>query len=489
MARHNRSVPCGRVRRAMPLAGVTARAACGRVVAGLRERAGSEGAIERFHLSTASRYSELLGRSRGALMKAGQILSMFDTRAWGGGGFGPYLDALNQLQSDVPAMDYALVEEILSTEFGPVGRKFASFSKEPIATASIGQVHHAVLHDGREVAVKIQYPGVDQAIRDDLANAQLLVTFLRLATVAAGIKVDIAAVAHEAAARIREEVDYRHEAATLAAFGKLYQDHPFIRIPQVVPELSGDRVLTMTYLDGADWPQAQHADKSLKDVWAEAIQRFIDSNVRLANLVHADPHPSNYRFFTDGTVGFLDFGCVQVLTEQESYNWVAMTRAALEGRKSDLRSLMGQAGFLDDDPSLTADEVHQWWATLLHDVTTENQPVTYTPADTARVVSTMFDLRDRGRPSARVKVPNATVLAARIQLNLVSICAGLAATVPVRALVDDADGVAEPITELGRLHHEWVRNRGLSVLGRTTGAKSSPSTLPNATLPNAKGSQ
>ena len=121
-----------------------------------------------------------------------------------------------------------------------------------MAAASVGQVHRAVLRDRRQVVVKIQYPGVAQAIRDDLANTELLATFLRFAVAASGMKVDIRGLAREAAARIGEEVDYRHEAAMITTFGELYRGHPFIRIPEVIPEASSDRVLTMTYLDGMD---------------------------------------------------------------------------------------------------------------------------------------------------------------------------------------------------------------------------------------------
>lgn len=471
MAHQDYSVPCGRIRRSLPLARMTARAACGRIVAGLRERAGQEGAVERFHHSTAARYAELLGRSRGVLMKAGQILSMADTRAWGGGGLGPYLDALNRVQSDVPPMDPILVDELLKLEFGIGVEQFAEFSDESVAAASIGQVHRAAMTDGRQVAVKVQYPGVARAIRDDLANAELVETFLRIvmaATAAAsGFRTDIRAVARIAGARIREETDYRHEASMMAAFGELYRDHPFIRIPQVVAESSGERVLTMTYLDGMDWSEAQHAEQRLKDAWAEAIMRFMYSNFRLSHLVHADPSPNNYVFFPDGTVGFLDFGCVQMLTDKERSGSIAMIRAAVDGRKADLRDLMARTGFLDAGSSLTAEDLSSWASELLYDVITAPQPVTYTPQIRTRVVRSMFDLRDRHYPNVRVNFPEAAIFAARIQLNLVSICTGLGATAPARAIIDDIDAVAEPITEMGKRHHAWVRARGLHLLPRS----------------------
>lgn len=469
MASRRDSVPHGRVRRAAPLAGLTARTLGGRLIASVRESTGVHGAVQRADERAARRYVALLGRSRGALMKAGQLLSMVDTRGWGGGGFEPYLRALSRLQSDVPAMDPALVGELLEAELNSGMEQFAEFMPEPFATASIGQVHRAVLGDGRQVAVKIQYPGVARAIEDDLANVELIGTFLRLARSATVMRGDIGEVARTVAARVREEVDYRHEAAMTSVFGELYRDHPFIRIPEVVADASGDRVLTMTYLDGMDWAQAQHADQELKNTWAEAILRFAYSNRWLAGLLHADPHPDNYRFFPDGTVGFLDFGCVQVLTEAERCVWFAMTRAALEGRKSDLRDSMERAGYLDADPDLTAEELYLWWSEVLHDIIVEPQPVTYTPDSRARVVNGLFDFQDPRRALARVSFPSAAAVSARIQLNLISICAALSATLPVRAIADDTDGVAEPVTRLGQQHHVWIRERGLVLTPSASG--------------------
>jgi hypothetical protein len=166
--------PRGRIRRTMPLAGFTARAAGGRLVAGLREEAGNDRAVERYHERTAERYAELLGHSKGALMKIGQLISMIDMQALGTGGFGPYQQALIRLQSDAPPRAPALEREVLHREIGSAMQQFAEFADAPIAAASIGQVHRAVLHDGRQGAVKIQYPGVAQAIREDLANTELL---------------------------------------------------------------------------------------------------------------------------------------------------------------------------------------------------------------------------------------------------------------------------------------------------------------------------
>ncbi|WP_231985830.1 AarF/ABC1/UbiB kinase family protein [Mycobacterium sp. E3247] len=461
MAQRDKAVPNGRLRRAMPLAGFTARAAGGRLIAGLRERTGDDGAVERFHERTAERYTELLGHSKGVLMKAGQILSMVDARAVGTGGYWPYQKALARLQAEAPPMHPSLVRKMLYQELGSGVRLFAEFSDEPMAAASVGQVHRAVLSDSRDVVVKIQYPGVAQAIRDDLANTELLATFLRFVTAASGVKGDVRSLAREAAARIGEEVDYRHEAASVARFGELYRGHPFIRIPAVIPEASSDRVLTMTYLDGIDYPEAQRADQGLKDTWAEVITRFINGNYRHANLVHADPHPGNYRFSADGRVGFLDFGCVQSIPEKERQLWVAAVRASLEERKDDFRELLIQLGMLPAEAPLNAADLQQWISDTAPGGTTTREPVTFTADATTRTIRGMFDVRDSNHPVAHLTPPPWLVFINRIQLAWCSVAVGLQATMPARAIMDDLDGVAEPITELGKMHHAWVRERGL----------------------------
>lgn len=459
MPHHDKPVPRGRVRRTMPLAGFTARAAGGRLIAGLRERAGQDGAVNRFHERTAERYTDLLGHSKGALMKAGQILSMVDASAIGNGGFAPYQKALARLQTDAPPMPAALVQDVLRDEVGSAANLFAEFDDEPVAAASVGQVHRAVLHDGRTVAVKIQYPGVAQAIRDDLANTELLTTFLRFATAASGMVLDVGAVAAEVAARITEELDYRHEAAMITAFADLYRGHPFIRIPEVIPEASGDRVLTMTYLDGMNWHAAQQAEQDLKNTWAEVIFRFLNGNSRHGHLAQADPHPGNYRFNPDGTVGFLDFGCVQTVTEQRRWLFWAMVRAGLNERYDDCRDLMIQMGLLSAESPLSLDDVRRIVANMTHELT-QPQPVTYTPEHMARSLRGFFG-DDDYLPAAHMNVTPEFVFLPRIGIAFSHIAAGLQATLPARAITDDLDGVAEPVTELGKQHHAWVRERGL----------------------------
>jgi predicted unusual protein kinase regulating ubiquinone biosynthesis (AarF/ABC1/UbiB family) len=456
-------MPRGRVRRTMPLAGFTARAAGGRLVAGLREKSGDVGAVERFHERTAERYAELLGHSKGVLMKAGQLLSGVDASSIGNGGFSPYQKALTRLQADAPPMHPGLVKEVLEADLDRATEQvFAEFTALPMAAASIGQVHRAVLHDGREVAVKVQYPGAAEAIRDDLANTELLSTFLRFAVAASGnaMAANPRQMTREIAARIAEEIDYRHEAANITAFSELYRDHPFIRVPKVIQEASGDRVLTMTYLDGMDWAAAQQADQELKNTWAEVILRFVHGSYRHANLFNADPHPGNYRFGSDGTVAFVDFGCVKVLPEHTRHSYVAMTRAALDGRKHEMRQLMDELGYFAAGATLSAEEAYRWMAELAYE-TLAPQPVTVGHDSPERAIRALFDLRPSDHPVRRISVSDDLIFFPRMSINMSSMLAALEATVYARAIVDDLDGLAAPTTPLGELHNAWLRHRSL----------------------------
>jgi predicted unusual protein kinase regulating ubiquinone biosynthesis (AarF/ABC1/UbiB family) len=395
-------------------------------------------------------------------MKAGQIFSMIDTRALGNGGFSSYQNALSRLQADAPPMDPALAREVLHADLGrSVDEVFAEFSNEPTAADSIGQVHRAVLHDGRRVAVKIQYPGAAEAIRDDLTNTELLATFFRFAASASGMRMpDVREMTQEIGARIAEEIDYRHEAANITAFSDLYHDHPFIRVPEVVNEACGDRVLTMSYLDGIGWAAAQQADQELKNTWAEVIWRFFAGSIRHANLFNADTHPGNYCFGADGTVGFVDFGCVKVMPERQRHRYIRMLRAVVDGRKQDMHDLMAELGYFAGGSTLSVGEAYQWMAELLYEALAP-QPVTYTPDALKRAIGALIDIRSPDHPVRRLSAPDDLVLFPRISLTLNPLLATLGATLDVRSIVDDMDGIAEPTTPLGKQHEAWVRQRGL----------------------------
>src|SRR5437764_461239 len=348
------TIPQGRLRRTAPLAAMSARAAGEGVVDVLRRRLkGERGASLEFHLRNAERYADALSRSKGLLMKVGQILSFVDTSAVLEGQYGEvYRAAFASLQADAEPMEPVLVAAVIESELGrPPEELFAEFSAKPIAAASIGQVHAARLHDGPEVAVKVQYPGVADAMRDDLDNTELLFTFLKIAKgVVPQLKnMDVRAIADEVVERIGEELDYGTELANQAEFADHYRGHPFARVPEVFPELSSDRVLTMEMVHGRRWNAIDDADQALRDRWGEVVDRFFFGSISRFAMFNADPHPGNYLFHDDGTVTFLDFGCVKRLSPAAQRGFWDMPIAAIDNDADRLSRVLVEQGFFRAD--------------------------------------------------------------------------------------------------------------------------------------------
>src|SRR5438270_9753991 len=355
----------GRLRRTAPLAALSARAAGEGVVDVLRRRLkGERGASLEFHLRNADRYADVLSRSKGVLMKVGQIRSFVDTSAVLEGQYGEvYRAALASLQADAKPMEPVLVAAVIESELGrPPEQLFAEFSAEPIAAASIGQVHTARLPDGTEVAVKVQYPGVAEAIRDDLANTELMFTFLKIAkgVVPQLENIDVRAVADEVVERIGEELDYGTELANQMEFADHYRGHPFARVPEVFPELSSDQVLTMEMVHGRRWTEIDDADQALRDRWGEVVDRFFFGSISRFGMFNADPHPGNYLFHDDGTVTFLDFGCVKRMTAAVQRGFFDFHAAAMDNDAVRLLEVWIEHGFARADSPPPADKVLAW---------------------------------------------------------------------------------------------------------------------------------
>ncbi|MFM7870918.1 MAG: ABC1 kinase family protein, partial [Actinomycetota bacterium] len=255
-------------------------------------------------LKTASQVADRLGNMKGALMKLGQMASYLDE-----GLPAPLRAALAQLQSSAPPMSADLAADVIERELGgSPDRLFVEWDPDPIAAASIGQVHRAVIVDPltrteRAVAVKVQYPGVDQAIDADLRNADLLGALL-----AQGFSgLDPSEMVNEVKERIREELDYGLEARNQTLFADYYRGHPFIRIPEVVPTFSTARVLTTELVSGMSWADFTQRDQESKDRAAECLFRFVFRSLYGMHAFNGDPHPGNYLFHEDGSITFLDF--------------------------------------------------------------------------------------------------------------------------------------------------------------------------------------
>jgi predicted unusual protein kinase regulating ubiquinone biosynthesis (AarF/ABC1/UbiB family) len=452
----------GRLRRTAPLAALSARTAGEAIVVGLRSKITGADSTE-FHIRTAERYAELLGRSKGALMKAGQMLSFVSA--------GPavpteflsiYQTALARLRDEAPPMAPELARSVLERELRqPTETAFAELDWKPLAAASIGQVHAARLHDGRPVAVKIQYPGVADAIQADLKNNELMTTFLGLMFGLSPRKMsfDIRGAGREITARITEELDYRREAASQAEFASIYRGHPFIHVPEVIAELSTDRVLTQELVQGKPWSDALTAGQELRNQWAEAIHRFVYASNHRFGLLNADPHPGNYIFHDDGSVSFLDFGCVKRFGREQVEMMNAIGRACLRGDVLGTWQASVEAGFWRSSDPIAPEEVFAYWREPW-EMLWAQQPFTVTPEYVSRWIERKFSPTGPSANAFRyiTASPDYTIMA-RIEMAEASVIADLQASGYWGSIGAEFFEGGPPITDMGKLDHAFFAER------------------------------
>lgn len=452
----------GRLRRAAPFVALSARTASGAVAVELRSKLTGADKAE-FYIRTAERYAELLGSSKGALMKAGQALSFVSVAPAIPNEFQLiYQTALARLRDEAPPMAPELARAVLERELGQrTESAFAQFEWEPLAAASIGQVHAARLHDGRAVAVKVQYPGVADAIKADLKNNELLATFIgfMFGLYPKKPSFDIRGTAREISVRITEELDYRLEAANQAEFADIYRGHPFIHVPEVIGELCTDRVLTQELVQGRSWREALVCEQKLRDDWAEAIFRFIFGTSRRFHMYNADPHPGNYLFHDDGRVSFIDFGCVKRLGRERVEAMIAVGRACLRGDVLGTWRSCVEGGFCRSTDPVTPEEVYAFWHESW-ELFWGEQPFTVTPEYAARWIEHKYSPTG---PSANAFLyftaspEYATV--GRIELSSASLIGGLHATKDWGSMAAEYFEGAAPRTALGKLNDAFFEDR------------------------------
>lgn len=304
------------------------------------------------HLRNARRIVEGSKQLRGAFMKLIQMLSTRNDLLPGDA-----LDILRATQSSVPPMDYKLIAQQMRREFSKSpDQLFASFEPEAFAAASLGQVHRARLKTGEEVAVKIQYPGVDATVEQDLGNLKLLLRTLQ--AVAGDVfrqKIDTKTIYSELEERLREELDYVNEARNINEFRRLLAGDSDIMIPRVVRELSSRRVLTMTYLDG--YPLAnvfgEQSDPKLRTWVARKYYKLVWRQILEFGVLHTDPQPGNYLVTYHPRLAILDFGSVRHFSDQVRHSSLQLAQAIVNGDDRGVAAALIKLGYLDrgQDPA------------------------------------------------------------------------------------------------------------------------------------------
>jgi predicted unusual protein kinase regulating ubiquinone biosynthesis (AarF/ABC1/UbiB family) len=404
---------------------------------------------QQFAIRSAEDVARELGHMKGAIMKAGQLIGFIAE------GLPPEAQAaLATLQADVPPMAPSLAESVVRSELGAdPDHLFLQWSPVPIAAASIGQVHRAVLRDGRIVAVKVQYPGVDRAIRGDLDNAELLYRFFSSFTLRG---LDVKGLVDELRSRMGDELDYRLEASNQQEVADRYRGHPFIRIPEVVPELSTGRVLTTEWADGLTWAEFEtSASTAAKQRAGEILFRFAQGSIHRHGVFNGDPHPGNYRFAPDGSVTFLDFGLVKRWTAGEWERLAPCLDAIVVDRDPDaLVAAMEAARFLPIgaglDPQLVYDYVSSPYLPYLSDT------FTYTRSFVGTTLSKILDLNG---PYAEVirtlNMPASFVILDRVVWGMSALLGKLGASGPWKGILLEYRKNASPCTLLGAQEAEW----------------------------------
>jgi len=351
-----RKLTSGRARRAIRMGGLASQVGSSYLWTTLRKQFLSDDAGRRelldVHIRNARRIVEGSKELRGAFMKLIQMLSMrrdiLPDEA---------LEVLKLTQSNVPPMDYRMIAEQVRRELGKKPEQlYASFEQRAFAAASLGQVHRARLRTGEEVAVKIQYPGVEETVEQDLRNLKLLLLTIRaIAHDVMRQKIETRSIYDELAERLNEELDYVHEARNLATFDRLLADDPETMIPRVVPELSSRRVLTMTYLDGYPLADvlAPGVDRELKDWVARKYYALVWRQILEFGVLHTDPHPGNYLVTYHPRLSILDFGSIRHFSEPLRRAHVKLARALLDDDARAMGQAMVALGYLDarQDPA------------------------------------------------------------------------------------------------------------------------------------------
>jgi predicted unusual protein kinase regulating ubiquinone biosynthesis (AarF/ABC1/UbiB family) len=298
--------------------------------------------------------AKTLGELKGAVMKVGQMASVAaDVLPK------EVQDALTSLQREAPPMPYDVIADQIESEFSAAPETlFRSFERVPFASASIGQVHRAVTDDGREVVVKVQYPGVDGAVDSDLAH-------LKLALRASGLvrvpKKSLDAVFTELKARLHEELDYTNEADNVRFFFEHYKGREGVVVPEVVGERSSGRVLTLTYEPGDHLDEARSYPRDVRDQIADNLFDIVAEQAFDLQVIHADPNPANFAFRPDGSIVLYDFGCVKTLDPKIVEAYLFLVKAGLEERYEDVEQGMIGVGARNLDGTPVPPKYYKVW--------------------------------------------------------------------------------------------------------------------------------
>src|SRR5579863_1755219 len=430
----------------------------------------ADAALARRQVETAEQIVAVLGTMKGAAMKLGQVMSFLDV------GLVPeeYRDEfqrkLAELRDSAPKVSFGEMRRVIESEYeDPIDEIFEEFDTEPIAAASIGQVYRARLPGGREVAVKVQYPGVASAVRADLKNLGMIMRLL--SRMAPGL--DVQAITREIRLRIDEELDYELEASNQRAMARIFRGHPFVYIPDVVASLTRERVMVTEFVSGTGFEELKRSSLELRNRIAEIVFRFYFGCMYRHHQFSGDPHPGNFMLLEDGHVAFLDFGLYKRIAPELAEYELKLARLGIGGDGEALVEHLHAGGFLAEPERYSPEQILRqfedvtWWYTRDGDVE-------LTPEIATQVVIDMSDPRSRHYAQMRHEnLPPDHLFGRRTETLTLAVMSQLRARGNWHRIAREWIFGAAPVTELGALEAVFY---GRFRPGGSAAATSSPET-------------
>ncbi len=467
MARESEKIPTSRVRRTATVATLAANEAVKqfgtRAANVTRGEEASQEAMARRQLETAKQIVAVLGTMKGAAMKLGQVMSFLDLGLVAEEHRDEFQRELAKLRDAAPTVSFKQMRRVIEDDLEePISEVFASFEEEPIAAASIGQVYRATLKDdGREVAVKVQYPGVANAVRADMQNLDMIMRVLKRMTPGLNVK----AIAEEIRERIVEELDYELEAQNQRSLARIFAGHPFIVVPDVVSSLSRERVLVSEFVHGVGFEELKGRPQAERDRIGEIVFRFFLGCLYRHRQFSGDPHPGNFLLLDDGRVAFLDFGLFKRLEAETVELELAAQRAVAEGDAVALHHLLAESGFLPEPERVDADHLLAfiedaiWWYTA-------DETVELTPEIATHVMIESSDPRSSHfREMRHQDMRPEHLFGRRMEVLTLAVLSQLRARANWHRIAREWMYGDPPVTELGREEAEFYGHRGVGAAG------------------------
>jgi predicted unusual protein kinase regulating ubiquinone biosynthesis (AarF/ABC1/UbiB family) len=417
-----------------------------------RSDEGKQRALAKRQLETAEQIVAALGTMKGAAMKLGQVMSFLDV------GLVPeefreeFQAKLAELRDAAPKVSFKDMKKVIESEYGErIEDVFQTFDPVPIAAASIGQVYKAKLDDGRDVAVKVQYPGVAQAVRADMQNLGMILRLMK--RVAPGL--DPKAMADEIRSRIDEELDYELEAQNQRTLARIYRGHPFIVVPEVMTSLSHEKVIVTEFVTGRGFEEIKQLPQEERNRLGEIVFRFYFGCMYRHLQFSGDPHPGNSLLLDDGRMAFLDFGLFKRIPAAVAEFELEIARIGATGDGAALIAHLHRGGFIGKPEYYTPEGILEqlrdmtWWYST-------DAEIELTPEIATEIMIEMSDPRSSHFSKMRHEtLPPDHLFGRRLEMLTLAVMSQLRARGNWHRIAREWIYGADPVTELGRQEAEF----------------------------------